>query len=137
MKKIGFIGVGVMGSSMVRNQIALAGALAGVCEAITYAKEAGLDVRVMLDTIGTGAAASWQLTNNGYKMLDGDFAPGFYVSHFVKDMCIAYEEAAARGRTLPVLEEVLAEFRELEKTGGASEGTQALIKVYDKKNPYR
>ena len=115
------------------NQIALAGALAGVCEAITYAEEAGLDARVMLDTIGSGAAASWQLTNNGYKMLDKNYDPGFYVSHFVKDMRITEEEAAKRGRTLPVLAEVLSEFRQLEENGGASDGTQALIKVYMEK----
>lgn len=114
------------------NQIALAGALAGVCEAIAYAKEAGLDGRTMLDTIGTGAAGSWQLSNNGYKMLEKDFAPGFYVSHFVKDMRIATEEASARGCSLPILSEVLSEFSELEKEGGAWEGTQALIRMYEK-----
>ncbi len=114
------------------NQIALAGALASVCEAITYAKEAGLDTRTMLDTIGTGAAASWQLSNNGYKMLDKDYAPGFYVSHYIKDMRIAEEEAAARGRKLPILDKVLSEFLRLKEQGGEMEGTQALIKVYEK-----
>lgn len=116
------------------NQIALAGALAGVCEAIAYAKAAGLDPKTMLDTIGSGAAASWQLSNNGYKMLDRDFAPGFYVSHFIKDMGIAREEAAGRKTVLPVLEEVLSEFTELEKMGGAADGTQALIRVYEKES---
>ena len=113
------------------NQIALAGALASVCEAITYARKAGLDPKTMLDTIGSGAAASWQLSNNGYKMLAEDYAPGFYVSHFIKDMNIATEEAEARELSLPVLDKVLSEFQELEKTGCETDGTQALIKVYE------
>ena len=113
------------------NQIALAGALASVCEAITYARKAGLDPKTMLDTIGSGAAASWQLSNNGYKMLAEDYAPGFYVSHFIKDMNIATEEAAARELSLPVLDKVLSEFHELEKAGCETDGTQALIKVYE------
>ena len=113
------------------NQIALAGALASVCEAITYARAAGLDPKTMLDTIGTGAAASWQLSHNGYKMLDQDYAPGFYVSHYIKDMRIAEEEASARGVSMPVLDEVLSSFLKLDEMGGASDGTQALIRVYE------
>ena len=113
------------------NQIALSGALASVCEAITYARKAGLDPKTMLDTIGTGAAASWQLSNNGYKMLAEDYAPGFFMSHYVKDMNIATEEAAKRDLQLPILEKVLAACRELEEKGCGSDGTQALIKSYE------
>ena len=113
------------------NQIALAGALASVCEAISYARAAGLDPKTMLDTISTGAAASWQLSNNGYKMLSEDYAPGFYVSHYIKDMKIATGEAVARDLSLPILDKVLSEFETLDGMGFSSAGTQALIKVYE------
>ena len=113
------------------NQIALAGALASCCEAIIYARKVGLDTKTMLDTISTGAAGSWQMTNNGYKILDGNFDPGFYVYHYVKDMKIACEESSDRETLLPVLQDVLAMFEELENEGGGKLGTQALIKVYE------
>lgn len=113
------------------NQIALAGALAGCCEAITYARKVGLDTRTMLDTISTGAAGSWQMSNNGYKILDGNFDPGFYVYHYIKDMKIAEEEMGDRETELPVLREVLSMFEELDKAGGSRLGTQALIKIYE------
>ena len=113
------------------NQIALAGALAGCCEAITYARKVGLDTRTMLDTISTGAAGSWQMSNNGYKILDGNYDPGFFVYHFIKDMKIAREEIEDRESMLPVLQDVLALFEKLDEEGGSRLGTQALIKVYE------
>ena len=113
------------------NQIALAGALAGCCEAITYARKVGLDTRTMLDTISTGAAGSWQMSNNGYKILDGNYDPGFFVYHFVKDMRIAREEIEDRESMLPILSDVLALFEKLDEEGGGRLGTQALIKVYE------
>ena len=113
------------------NQIALAGALAGCCEAITYARKVGLDTRTMLDTISTGAAGSWQMSNNGYKILDGNFDPGFYVYHYIKDMKIAEEEMGDRETELPVLQDVLSMFEELDREGGSRLGTQALIKIYE------
>ena len=112
------------------NQIAIAGAITSVCEAITYAKKVGLDTKKMLDTICNGAAGSWQLSNNGYKILEENYDPGFYVAHFMKDMRIAQEEMKKQGTTLPVLDEVYRLYEELEDT---SLGTQALIKVYEKK----
>ena len=113
------------------NQIALSGALASTCEAITYAKSVGLDTRTMLDTISTGAAGSWQMSNNGYKILEDNFDPGFFVYHYIKDMRIAKEEACERDTALPVLNDVLRMFEKLDEEGGAKLGTQALIKIYD------
>lgn len=113
------------------NQIALAGTLASCCEAITYARKVGLDTRTMLDTISTGAAGSWQMSNNGYKILDGNYDPGFYVYHFIKDMKIAREEIEDRESMLPILSDVLALFEKLDEEGGGRLGTQALIKVYE------
>ena len=79
------------------NQIAIAGAVSGVCEAIAYGRAEGLDLDRMLATIGSGAAGSWQMSGNGPKMVSGDFAPGFYIKHFIKDMRIADEEARDKG----------------------------------------
>ena len=112
------------------NQIAIAGALAGVCEALTYARKAGLDPSLLIDTIKSGAAGSWQLTGNGPKMVAGDFAPGFYIKHYIKDMRLADEESQDRGLQLPVLQLVKGMFEELARAGYGEEGTQALIRRY-------
>lgn len=112
------------------NQIAIAGAVAGVAEAISYAKEAGLDPVETLTTISSGAAGSWQMSNNGMKMAREDYAPGFYIKHFIKDMALAVEEADARALNLPVLRDVLNMYRDMEKDGLGDEGTQAIIKAY-------
>lgn len=114
------------------NQIALAGAMAGVCEAISYARGAGLDIQTMLDTISTGAAGSWQMSNMAPRMLKGDFAPGFFVKHYIKDMNIACEEADDRKVELPILEEVRRMYKAIEEDGMGDLGTQALIKYYEK-----
>lgn len=113
------------------NQIAIAGALSGVCEAIAYARKAGLDTQGMIDTIAGGAAGSWQLTNNGAKIAKGDFQPGFFIKHFIKDMGIAQAEAQARGLELPILDQVLEMYRALAQKGLEEAGTQALIKAYE------
>ncbi len=112
------------------NQIAIAGAVAGVAEALAYAKKAGLDAMETLTTIGSGAAGSWQMSNNGLKMAREDYAPGFYIKHFIKDMALAMEEADARALNLPVLRDVLSMYRDMEKYGLGDEGTQAIIKAY-------
>ena len=114
------------------NQIALGGAIAGVCEAIAYAEACGLKPQEMFDAISTGAAGSWQLTNNGQKIIDGNYAPGFYVKHFIKDMNIALEEAKDRDLPLDVLKLVRDKYDELAAAGGGDEGTQALIQVLRK-----
>ncbi|NLD34961.1 MAG: NAD(P)-dependent oxidoreductase [Clostridiales bacterium] len=112
------------------NQIVIAGTVSGVAEAIAYARAAGLDVKEMLGTITGGAAGSWQLANNGPKMAEGDYRPGFYIKHFIKDMSLAHEEAAARDLSLPVLDETLAAYRALADEGYGDEGTQAIIRKY-------
>ena len=112
------------------NQIAIAGTLAGVCEAIAYARVVGLDVDEAIATLCGGAANSWQLANNGPKSAHGDFAPGFFIKHFIKDMTLADGEARTRDLPMPVLEKVLAMFRALEAQGHGEEGTQALIRAY-------
>ena len=114
------------------NQIALGGAIAGVCEAMTYAKKVGLDLQTMLDSISKGAAGSWQMSNMAPRMLKGDFDPGFFVKHYIKDMNIALEEASHVNLTMPVLNEVHDMYQALDDRGMGDLGTQALIKYYDK-----
>lgn len=114
------------------NQIALAGALASTCEAITYAKSVDLDPKLMLQCISSGAAGSWQLSNNGPKMLTNDFDPGFYIKHYIKDMKIAKDVNTANGLDLEVLDIVLKMFQTLQNGGDDDLGTQALIKYYQR-----
>lgn len=112
------------------NQIAIAGALAGACEAMVYAKNTGLDVDTMLKSISTGAAGSAQMNNVASKAAKDDYAPGFFLKHFIKDMGIADEEALAADTRLGVLEDVLGMAKKLESEGLGDLGTQALIKYY-------
>ena len=112
------------------NQIAIAGTLAGVCEAFAYAKTSGLDVEKVYSAIATGAAGSFQMTGVVRKGLDGDFNPGFMLKHFGKDLAIGTETGTAYGASLPILAMVLHEVRKLEQAGEGDLGTQALLKYY-------
>lgn len=112
------------------NQIAIAGTLAGACEAFVYAKNVGLDVDTCFQSISTGAAGSAQMNNVVSKALKGNFEPGFFLKHFIKDMSLADEEARDTGVSLDILEDVLSMCRELESEGMGDLGTQALIKHY-------
>ncbi len=112
------------------NQIALAGALTGACEALAYAKAVGLDARTMLDSISTGAAGSAQMTNVVPRILEEDYNPGFFIKHFIKDMKLADEEAASADLKLGTLEHILGMYEELARDGMENLGTQALIKYY-------
>lgn len=112
------------------NQIMIAGTLSGVCEAMSYAKAQGLDLQTLLDSVATGAAGSKQLDAFGAKIMNGDYAPGFFMKHFIKDMNLAVEEAEAQGLDLKVLKQVLANYRTLEPEYGDL-GTQTLIKFYE------
>ena len=97
---------------------------------MVYAKNAGLDVDVMLKSISTGAAGSAQMNNVASKAAKDDYAPGFFLKHFIKDMGIADEEASERETRLDVLEDVLGICKKLEEEGMGDLGTQALIKHY-------
>ena len=114
------------------NQIALGGAIAGVCEALSYGKRAGLDLSAMLRSISAGAAGSWQMSNMAPRMLKGDFQPGFFIKHYLKDMGIALEEAKGFGLTMQVLEDVQKMYAALAEEGMENLGTQALFQYYDK-----
>jgi 3-hydroxyisobutyrate dehydrogenase len=96
-------GPGAGQHTKMANQIAIAGNLMGAVEAVTYARKAGLDPRLVLSSIGSGSAGSWQLLNMVPRMLDGNFGPGFYAKHFLKDLRIALESARAMDAKLPLL----------------------------------
>ncbi|RZV18341.1 NAD(P)-dependent oxidoreductase [Aliarcobacter butzleri] len=121
---------GVAGSGQhtkMANQIAIAGVMAGVSEAIAYGKKMGLDIPTMLASISNGAAQSFHLTNNAPKMYKREFEPGFYIKHMVKDLKIANEEMP----NLKVLKDVLEIYETLEKNGDGDLGTQAICKYYE------
>jgi len=112
------------------NQIAIAGTLAASIEAIIYAEKAGLNPSVVLQSIGGGAAQSWQLQNMVPRMLDGNFEPGFYSKHFLKDLRIALDAAKAMQLDLPVLTLAESFFTKLCDKGFQDKGTQALYLLY-------
>jgi len=114
------------------NQILITGALNGVCEALLYAGKAGLDPKVVLQSVGGGAAASWQLNNLGPKMIDRNFEPGFYAEHFVKDMSIALEEARRMKIAMPGLALVAQLFNGVLAQGYGRKGTHALMVALEK-----
>lgn len=108
------------------NQICIASNLLGIAEALTFAKDHGLNPHAMLQVIGAGSAASWQAINNGPKMIDHNYAPGFYVKHFLKDLTLAFDEMVT---PLPVLNQAKSVYEWLSQTHMDS-GTQAIIEYY-------
>ena len=109
------------------NQILIASGMIGVSEALLYAQEAGLDLDEVLAAVGGGAAGSWSLANYGPRILAGDFDPGFFVDHFVKDMSIALREAGAMQVSTPGLALAHQLYVALQAQGRGSNGTQALV----------
>lgn len=112
------------------NQIAIASNMMGVCEALMYAKAAGLQPEQVMKSIESGAAGSWSLSRLGPRMLQGDYAPGFYVKHFLKDMTIALESARDMKLDLPGLALAKQLYEKLVEWGEGDSGTQALFKYY-------
>jgi 3-hydroxyisobutyrate dehydrogenase len=109
------------------NQILIAGNMIGVCEALTYAFRAGLDVEKVLQSVSSGAAGSFSLTSLGPRVLKGDFEPGFYVEHFIKDMGIALEESRRMGLFMPGLALAQQLYIAVQSQGMGKKGTQALV----------
>ena len=130
----------VMGKTIVRqggpgagqhtkmvNQILIATGMIGVCEALLYGYKAGLDLETVLEVVGGGAAGSWSLANYGPRMLAGNFDPGFFVEHFVKDMGIALAEARRMNLSLPGLALAQQLYIALVAQGGGRKGTHSLV----------
>lgn len=108
------------------NQTLIASNMVGVCEALLYAYKAGLDLNTVLQSVASGAAGSWSLSNLGPRIIDNNFDPGFFVEHFVKDMGIALNEAKRMNLSLPGLALAHQLYLSLIACGGGKNGTQAL-----------
>ncbi|GFM32241.1 NAD(P)-dependent oxidoreductase [Desulfovibrio subterraneus] len=111
------------------NQILIAGTMIGVVESLLYAARAGMDHDAVIDIIGSGAASSWSINNLGRRIAKGDYDPGFYIKHFVKDMGIALEEARAMKLALPGLALVHQLYVAAQGQGLENLGTQGLYKA--------
>lgn len=112
------------------NQIAIAPGMIGICEALLYAKDAGLDPTTVLSSIESGAAGSFSLSNYGPRIIEGDFSPGFAIKHFIKDMQIALESAEEMGLETPGLKLALDMYEKVADQGEWESGTHALLKYY-------
>ncbi len=109
------------------NQTLIGGGMIGVCEALLYAYKAGLDLETVLQSVASGAAGSWSLSNLGPRVIKGDFEPGFFVEHFIKDMGIVLDEAARMHLVLPGLALAKQLYESVRAHGYEKKGTQALI----------
>jgi len=108
------------------NQILIASGMIGVCEALLYAHKAGLDAERVLQSVASGAAGSWSLSNYGPRILAGNFEPGFFVEHFIKDMGIALDEARRMQLSLPGLALAAQLYASVQAIGFGRKGTHAL-----------
>ena len=111
------------------NQTLIASGMVGVCEALLYAYKAGLDLETVLEAVSGGAAGSWSLSNYAPRMLKGDFAPGFMVDHFIKDIEITLGEARRMNLAMPGLALAHELYLALRAQGGGRDGTQSLIRA--------
>lgn len=113
------------------NQIMIAATMLGMSEMMVYAKAADLDVAKVMETLAAGGAQNWSLDNYGPRVLAGDFEPGFYAKHLLKDLRIALDEAAKMDLSLPATDLAEALYTKLvEQKNLGDEGTQALVKLW-------
>ena len=120
-------GPGAGQHTKMMNQTLVAAGMVGICEALLYAHRAGLDLNTALESVSSGAAGSWALSNLAPRIVRGDFAPGFFVEHFLKDLAIVLEESRRMNLALPGV--ALAEqlYRAAAGQGHLRDGTQSLI----------
>jgi 3-hydroxyisobutyrate dehydrogenase len=120
-------GPGAGQHTKMMNQTLVAAGMVGICEALLYAHRAGLDLTRALESVTSGAAGSWALSNLAPRIVKGDFAPGFFVEHFLKDLAIVLEESRRMNLALPGV--ALAEqlYRAAAGQGHLRDGTQSLI----------
>lgn len=114
------------------NQILVGTTLLGVAEALVFAAKAGVNLEKVHEAVSGGAAGSWQLTNNGAKLLKGDMEPGFKIKDYLKDLVIIMETAAANKMPLPSTSIVLQMFRHCDAMGMRDKGTQAVSVAVEK-----
>lgn len=116
------------------NQINIAATMIGMAESLAYAKKAGLNPMAVINTLSGGSSQTWSLSNYGPRVLKDDFAPGFYVKHFIKDLRIALEQAEDMGLALPGTELAKELYERLSNEGCQDFGTQAIMKLYSGDN---
>jgi 3-hydroxyisobutyrate dehydrogenase len=109
------------------NQVLIAGTMVAMAEGLAYAYRAGLDVEQVLASVASGAAGSWSLSNLAPRVLAGDFAPGFFVDHLVKDLGIALAEAERASLALPGLALAKQLYVALQAQDRGRDGTQSLV----------
>jgi 3-hydroxyisobutyrate dehydrogenase len=114
------------------NQILVGTTMLGVAEALVFAAKAGVDVEKVHAAVSGGAAGSWQLTNNGARVLKGDMSPGFKIKDYLKDLGIIMETAAVNKMPLPSTSLVLQMFRHCQAENMMDDGTQAVVKAVEK-----
>ena len=132
-KNIAYMGpAGAGQNTKMSNQILIAGTMIGTVESLLYAHRSGLNLEEVIAVIGSGAASSWSINNLGPRIVKGDFDPGFYIKHFVKDMGIALAEAKAMRLALPGLALVNQFYQAAIAQGLEDLGTQGLYKVLER-----
>ncbi len=124
-------GPGAGQHAKLANQLVIAGAMIGVCEALLYARRQGLEPLALIEILEKGAAQSWSLSNLGRRIAQGNLGPGFYVEHFIKDLGIALAEATRAGLVLPGLQLAHQLYQRLADLGHGRAGTQSLILALD------
>ena len=125
-------GAGAGQHTKMSNQILIASTMVGVVESLLYAYKAGLDLDEVIDVIGKGAASSWSINNLGRRIVKGDFDPGFFIKHFIKDMGIALDEAKRMNLSLPGLALAHQFYISASALGYEDLGTQGLYKVFER-----
>jgi 3-hydroxyisobutyrate dehydrogenase len=120
-------GAGAGQHTKMVNQTLISAGMIAVCEGLLYAYKAGLDLETVMQSVGSGAAGSWSLSNLGTRMIANNFDPGFFVEHFVKDMGIALAEARRMNLALPGLALAFQLYNGVIANGGARNGTHALM----------
>jgi 3-hydroxyisobutyrate dehydrogenase len=116
------------------NQVLIASTMIGTVESLLYAYKAGMDLKEVIEVIGKGAASSWSINNLGRRIADGNFDPGFFIKHFIKDMGIALEEARRMQLSLPGLALAHQFYVSASALGYEDLGTQGLYKVFERMN---
>ena len=125
-RRIGDSGAGQM--TKMCNQIAIAGLVQGLSEALHFSEKAGLDCRAVVEVISQGAAGSWQMDNRYETMIDGHFEHGFAVDWMRKDLGICLNTADTNGASLPVTALVDQFYKDVQKMGGSRWDTSSLFK---------
>jgi 3-hydroxyisobutyrate dehydrogenase len=120
-------GPGAGQHAKMANQILVGAGMIGICEALLYAHRTGLDLNNVIESTASGAAGSWALSNLAPRIIRGDFKPGFFVEHFLKDLAIILEESRRVNLRLPGVELAERLYKEVAALGRSRSGTQALI----------